>query len=363
MEIVEMNNCFWKNKRVLITGHTGFKGGWLSLWLDKLGAVVTGYALEPNTNPNLYENAEVYKNIGSTIADIRDKTKITDIVKEFRPEIVFHMAAQPLVRYSYENPVETYSTNVIGTLNLYEAARESQTVKVIVNITTDKCYENKEWIWGYRENDRLGGYDPYSNSKACVELLTSAYRDSFFKNENICVATARAGNVIGGGDWSKDRLIPDIFRSIYKNEKIKIRNPNSIRPWQFVLEPLYGYMLLAEKTYLDGQKYAEAWNFGPYESDTKNVRWIVEKIVELLGNKHKWEIEKSSDLHEAKNLMLDISKAKNVLGWQPTLKLGEALGLIIEWQESFEKNKNMRDVCYRQIEYFEKKILEKNEME
>ena len=269
-----MNPAFWKGKRILLTGHTGFKGSWLSLWLQSMGAPVVGYALAPPTNPSLFEVAEVGRGMTSVIGDIRDLEHLCAVFAEHKPEIVIHMAAQPLVRYSYIEPVETYSTNVMGTVNLLEAVRGTDSVKAVVNVTSDKCYENREWVWNYRENEAMGGYDPYSNSKGCAELVTAAYRNSYFHSEKykehgVALASGRAGNVIGGGDWAGDRLIPDIMRAITQNLAVNIRNPHAIRPWQHVLEPLSGYLMLAQKLYEEGAAYAEGWNFGPSDEDAQ----------------------------------------------------------------------------------------------
>ncbi len=288
VEGVEVSPAFWKGKRVLVTGHTGFKGSWLSLWLQSMDAQVVGYALAPPTNPSLFEVAEVAKGMTSIIGDIRDLEHLRRVFAEHKPEIVIHMAAQPLVRYSYIEPVETYSTNVMGTVNLLEAVRSTGSVKAVVNVTSDKCYENREWVWGYRENEAMGGYDPYSNSKGCAELVTSAYRNSYFHPEKygthgVAIASGRAGNVIGGGDWAGDRLIPDIVRAIMQGKPVNIRSPHAIRPWQHVLEPLSGYLVLAQKLYEEGAAYAEGWNFGPNDEDAKPVQWIVEKLTQGLG--------------------------------------------------------------------------------
>jgi CDP-glucose 4,6-dehydratase len=302
--MINLFNGIYDKRRVLITGHTGFKGSWLCLLLHKLGADVYGYALEPPTNPSLFIEANIAELITSYIGDIRDLNKLTKLFQKIQPEIVIHMAAQPLVRESYKNPVETYEINVMGTVNILEACRNTPSVKAIVNVTTDKCYENKEWYWGYRENEPIGGYDPYSNSKGCSELVTSAYRNSYFNpneyvNHGVAIATARAGNVIGGGDWADDRLIPDFIRAISKGEKVKIRNPNAIRPWQHVLEPLSGYLILAEKLFTQGAPYAQAWNFGPDDNDAQNVEWIISKICAFWGENANFEIESYSQLHEA----------------------------------------------------------------
>ena len=344
-----MNQSFWKDKHVLLTGHTGFKGGWISLWLQSMGAKVHGYALAPSTQPNFFTSANVAEGMEShTIADIRDTQKIKDLIKQVKPEIVFHMAAQPLVRYSYEEPQETYSVNVMGIVNLFEAIRNGSTVRAIVNITSDKCYENRERLDAYSEDEPLGGYDPYSSSKACSEIVTAAYRQSFLAEKGIGVATARAGNVIGGGDWSDDRLIPDFFRAIAKKQPLIIRSPNAIRPWQHVLEPLSGYLNLAEKLYSEPMKYAGAWNFGPSENDTQTVSWILNKLAEKIPNAI-WQIDEKPQLHEANLLKLDSSKAKAQLDWTSRWSLDEALNKVIEWQEQFEVNTDLKKYSMSQI--------------
>ena len=313
MEIRDQYEGFFQNKKVLVTGHTGFKGSWLCILLNELGADVYGYALMPPTNPSLYNEAQIDKIVNSTIGDIRDFDLLTTTIKRIKPEIVFHMAAQPLVRYSYQNPRETYEVNVMGTVNLLEAIRLTGGVKAVVNITTDKCYENKEWHWGYRENEPMGGYDPYSNSKGCSELVTSAYRSSFFNSNDfgkhgVALASARAGNVIGGGDWAEDRLIPDFIRSISKGEKVKIRSPYAIRPWQHVLEPLSGYLLLSKKLYEEGINFTGAWNFGPDDNDAKNVEYVVQTFCSYWGKEAEYELDTDHQPHEAHYLKLDCSK-------------------------------------------------------
>lgn len=351
-------NDIYRGKRVLITGHTGFKGSWLSLLLNELGADVYGFALEPPTSPSLYKEAKIDELITSYIGDVRDLYYLTKVIQEVQPEIVFHMAAQPLVRQSYKIPVETYSTNVMGTVHLLEACRSTSSVKAIVNVTTDKCYENKEWHWGYRENEPMGGYDPYSNSKGCSELITSAYRNSFFnpseyKNHGVAVATARAGNVIGGGDWAEDRLIPDFIRAISKGEKVRIRSPFAIRPWQHVLEPLSGYLRLAELLYTEGPKFAQAWNFGPYDHDAKNVEWITNTICEFWGDEASFEIDKKPQPHEANYLKLDCSKANAELNWSPKWDIQTTLKSIVDWNKAYLNNEDIREVTKRQIhQYF-----------
>ncbi len=358
MEGLAVNTGFWRGKRVLLTGHTGFKGSWLSLWLQSMGARVVGYALTPPTNPSLFEVAEIGKGMTSLIGDIRDLERLRAVFAEHKPEIVIHMAAQPLVRYSYIEPVETYSTNVMGTVNLLEAVRGTDSVKAVVNVTSDKCYENREWIWGYRENEPMGGYDPYSNSKGCAELVTAAYRNSFFQPSTInyqpspAVATVRAGNVIGGGDWAEDRLIPDIMRAITQGKPVNIRNPHAIRPWQHVLEPLSGYLLLAQKLYEEGAGYAEGWNFGPNDDDAKPVQWIVEKLTKAWGEGASWVLDGGNHPHEAHYLKLDCSKAKAQLAWHPRWHLEDALGAIIEWQRAYRDGKEMRIFTLDQIQQY-----------
>ncbi|ALS66396.1 CDP-glucose 4,6-dehydratase [Pandoraea apista] len=341
---------FWRDKRVFLTGHTGFKGSWMSLWLQSMGANVHGYALPPPTNPSLFVAANVADGMASTIADVRDLDAISRAMAGFQPEIVIHMAAQPLVRLSYSEPVETYATNVMGTVHVLEAARRTASVRAIVNVTTDKCYENNEWVWGYRENEPMGGHDPYSNSKGCSELVTSAYRRSFFSADGTpALASARAGNVIGGGDWAADRLIPDILRAFERGEPVVIRNPFSIRPWQHVLEPISGYLMLAEKLYSEGHRWAEAWNFGPDEQDARPVQWIVEELIGTWGNGASWRLDGGEHPHEANYLKLDIAKARSVLGWRPRWNLATALAKITAWQQAQLRNEDVRALCIAQI--------------
>lgn len=357
MEGMEMTMEFWRGKRVLLTGHTGFKGSWLSLWLQSMGAQVVGYALAPPSNPSLFDVAEVGHGMTSIIGDIRDLEHLREVFAQHKPEIVIHMAAQALVRYSYVEPVETYSTNVMGTVNLLEAVRNTSGVKAVVNVTSDKCYDNREWVWGYRENEAMGGYDPYSNSKGCAELVTAAYRNSYFHSEKykthgVAVASGRAGNVIGGGDWAEDRLIPDIMRAITQGKLVSIRNPHAIRPWQHVLEPLSGYLLLAQKLYEEGAAYAEGWNFGPNDEDAKPVQWIVEKLTQAWGDGANWKLDGGEHPHEAHYLKLDCSKAKAQLGWHPRWRLEDALGAIIEWHRAYRDGQSMRELTLRQISAF-----------
>ena len=348
---------FWHKRRVLLTGHTGFKGGWLALWLQQLGAEVCGVALDPSSDPNLFSEAAVARGLRSEIADIRDLTRVKAIVKDHKPEIVFHLAAQPLVRASYEDPVGTYTTNVIGTVNMLEAVRACDTVRSVVVVTTDKCYENKEWVWPYRETDRLGGYDPYSNSKACAELVVCSYRNSYFPpadfaQHGVTIATARAGNVIGGGDWSKDRLIPDIMRAFADKQPVMIRNPHAVRPWQHVLEPLSGYLKLAQRLVKDGTEFGDAWNFGPYESDAKPVSWIVQQLAHEWGTNVQWQVDDRSQPHEAQMLKLDCSKAAHRLNWRPALSLTEALRLTADWYRRRNNGEDSRSITIEQTGHF-----------
>ena len=349
----QTNPDFWRGKRVLLTGHTGFKGSWLSLWLQSMGATLRGIALEPPTNPALFDVARVADGMEHRIVDIRDLDAVKSQMAEFLPEIVIHMAAQPLVRLSYSQPVETYATNVMGTVHVLESARHAGSVKAIVNITTDKCYENREWVWGYREDEPMGGHDPYSNSKGCAELVTSAYRRSFLKDAGIAVATVRAGNVIGGGDWALDRLVPDILRALEAREPVLIRNPHAIRPWQHVLEPLSGYLLLAERLYLHGQLDAEGWNFGPRDEDARPVQWIVEHLCDNWGGGASWTLQPGDHPHEASFLKLDISKARQRLQWVPRWSLELALERIAEWHQAWLQGQDMRTVCLTQINQYE----------
>jgi CDP-glucose 4,6-dehydratase len=347
-----MNRSFWQGRKVFLTGHTGFKGGWLSHWLIDLGADVYGYSLAPAFERNFFTETKLGQRLARTvIGDIRELKILSKTISEAKPEIIFHLAAQSLVRASYDDPVETFSSNVIGTVNLLESARFAGSVKAIVNITTDKCYENKEWLWPYRESDQLGGYDPYSASKACAEIATSAYRRSFLVNSSIHVATVRAGNVIGGGDWATDRLIPDFLRALDAGKALTIRSPNAVRPWQHVLEPLSGYLMLAEKLYKEGEAFAEAWNFGPSEADAKSVSWIVEK---LCAQNHDacWETENANQPHEAGLLKLDSSKAKAKLGWVPRWDLETALSKTTEWHQALRSGEDMVAITTQQIQAY-----------
>lgn len=341
-----------------MTGHTGFKGSWLCLWLHALGAEIFGYALDPPTEPNLFELARVGELVDSSVADVRDLDRLKTEMVKAAPEIVIHMAAQPLVRDSYKIPVDTYAVNVMGTVHLLEAVRCCSSVRAVVNVTTDKVYENREWVWGYRENEPFGGYDPYSNSKACSELVTAAYRSSYFNprdygKHGVALASARAGNVIGGGDWATDRLIPDVIRAILAGEPVRIRNPHAIRPWQHVLEPLSGYLLLAQRLYEEGARYGEGWNFGPEEKDARPVEWLVRHICNLWGDDASYEIDKGDHPHEAHYLKLDCSKAGAELGWRPRWSLDAALENIVSWTKTYRDGGDLRRACLAQIEAYE----------
>ncbi len=354
-----MNLMFWRNKRVFLTGHTGFKGSWLSLWLQSLGAQLTGYALNPPSNPSLFDVAKVADNMKSVIGDVCDLNSLQRAMHEASPEIVIHMAAQPLVRYSYKNPVETFTTNVMGSVHLFEAVRNTKGIKAVVNVTSDKCYDNREWVWGYREDDAMGGFDPYSSSKGCAELITAAYRSSFFNQRSyqehgVAVASARAGNVIGGGDWASDRLIPDFIRAIVANKTVIIRSPNAIRPWQHVLEPLRGYLLLAENLYTYGNPFAGAWNFGPSTNDTRSVEWIINHLVSCWGEGASFAVENSAaNPHEAHFLKLDCSKARMKLSWKPQWDTTETIKRICDWHKAHLASCDMRDYTLDEIKQYQ----------
>ncbi len=353
-----MDIKFWDNKRVLITGHTGFKGSWLALWLQSLGARVIGYSLNPPTDPSLFDVAKIGEGMVSIIGDIRNFEALKKVFDEYRPEIVIHLAAQSLVKFSYNNPVETYSTNVMGTVNLFEVVRHSLDIKAVLNVTSDKCYENREWIWGYREDEPMGGFDPYSNSKGCSELVASAYRNSYFNpkfyaNHGIALSSARAGNVIGGGDWADNRLIPDMLRAISQGESVNIRSPKAIRPWQHVLEPLSGYLLLAQKMYESGGSYSEAWNFGPNDNDTRSVEYIANLLISKWGQDVSWKLDKEAHPHEAHYLKLDCTKAKMILDWEPKWNLTEAIEYICLWHKAYLNGEDMKSVCLKQINNYQ----------
>lgn len=351
----------YKNKRVLITGHTGFKGSWLTLWLSSLGAEVIGYSLPPNTDPSMYHALNLNDKCKSIFGDIRDAENLRRVFECYKPEVVFHLAAQPLVRLSYHVPIETYEINVIGSLNVLEAARMCPSVKAFVNITTDKCYENNELNRGYKEDEPMGGYDMYSSSKGCVEIMSSSFRRSFLQNgKPFALATARAGNVIGGGDWALDRLIPDCVKSINAGERIEIRNPIAVRPWQHVLEPLSGYLLLGQKLLQDGVKYSEGFNFGPNEDSVLTVADVAQRVVNYYA-KGEVVVHKKDNLHEAGLLMLNIEKAKSVLGWTPLYPADEAIQLTVEWYKRFYNGEKMLDFTIKQISDYEKNMNIVNE--
>lgn len=344
-----VNGDFWAGKRVFLTGHTGFKGSWLSLWLSDLGAAVHGFALDPATDPNMFEVARVRDRLAAhTVGDVRDPDAVAHAMTAAQPEIVIHMAAQPLVRYSYGHPVETYSVNVMGTVHMLEAARRLGSVRALVNVTTDKCYQNREWIWGYREDEPLGGHDPYSSSKACAELVSAAYRTSFGGRGFPWIATARAGNVIGGGDWALDRILPDLFRALDAGQPLVVRNPGAIRPWQHVLEPLSGYLTLAERLYGEGAPFAEGWNFGPTDDDAQPVGWIVDR-VRALSPELDYRPSEEAGVHEARFLKLDSSKARTLLGWHPAWRLEMALEQTVAWHQAWREGADMAAVSTAQI--------------
>jgi CDP-glucose 4,6-dehydratase len=353
-----LDRSFWKGRNVFVTGHTGFKGSWLSLWLNSLEARVTGYALDPPTQPNLFEQARLADSVRSIRADIRDFGRLKTALAECRPTVIIHMAAQSVVRRGYEDPIDTYSSNVMGTVHLLEALRQLKQPCVVVNVTSDKCYENREWVWGYRENEPMGGRDPYSNSKACAELVTTAYRESFFpvasiKSHRIGLASVRAGNAIGGGDWTSNQLIPDLMRAFLTAQPCCIRNPFAIRPWQFVLEPLRGYLMLAERLSESPELFSSAWNFGPAEGDAKTVSWIADELARLWGGRASWRLDSASHPHEAHLLKLDTSKASDGLDWRPMLPLEKALSWIVEWYCAFKAGGDLLRLTQTQIERYQ----------
>ncbi len=349
-----MKPTFWRGKRVFLTGHSGFKGSWLSLWLQQLGAELTGYALQPPTQPNLFDKGNVARGMRSIMGDIRNGAQLLAAVREAAPDVVIHMAAQPLVRRSYVDPVETYSTNVMGTVHLLEAVRQCTSVRAVVNVTTDKCYENREWLWPYRENEAMGGYDPYSSSKGCAELVTAAYRNSYFnakshEQHQLALASARTGNVIGGGDWAEDRLLPDILGAFSSGKPVMIRNPHAVRPWQHVLEPLRGYLTLAERLFTDGASYAEAFNFGPREEDAQSVEWVVRQLAAKWGDSAVWCVDTGHHPHEASLLQLDVSKAAHRLAWRQALNLDAGLQLTVDWARAALQGQDMQAFTLAQI--------------
>lgn len=356
-----MNPTFWMDKRVFITGHTGFKGSWLSLWLSILGAKVTGYALAPNSRPSFFNLARINSMMENIEADVCNVEMLTNALTECQPEFVFHLAAQSLVRVSYEDPLLTYQTNVMGTANLLESIRHLNLPCSVVNVTTDKCYENKEWRWGYREIDSLGGGDPYSNSKACSELVTAAYRTSYFDpthfhDHKVALATARAGNVIGGGDWAKDRLIPDVLSALQNNKTLEIRHPHAVRPWQHVLEPLHGYLMLAEQLHTQGSQFSRAWNFGPNEQDTCTVGEVANKLSELWGSQNDWRVASGEHPHEAQHLRLDTTLARTELGWKSLLSIDRTLKLVVDWEKARLNNVDVRQTTLQQIKDYQEMV-------
>lgn len=352
-----MDRSYWAAKRVFVTGHTGFMGGWLCLWLQELGAHVTGFALTPPSEPNFFGVTKLSGELTSVLGDVRDFSALSQAMAAAKPEFVFHLAAQSLVRKSYAEPVNTYATNVMGTVHLLEAVRAAGSVRAVVNVTSDKCYENREWAWGYRESDAMGGYDPYSSSKGCSELVTSAYRRSFFtsslESPRAFVATARAGNVIGGGDWAEDRLIPDFVRALTAGIPLKVRNPGAIRPWQHVLEPVHGYLLLAQKLAARDAGFEDGWNFGPEDADARPVGWVVDNLVRNWGDGASWERDAGKQVHEANYLKLDCSRARQQLGWTPRWALATALEETTHWYRAWTRGEDMRSFSLSQIRKFE----------
>ena len=345
---------FWSKKKIFISGHTGFKGSWLSLWLDSLGAQITGYGLDPSTDPNLFRALEIEESISDHRDDICDLSALQYVIRSAEPEIIVHMAAQSLVRESYKNPVETYATNVMGTVKLLQAARSCESVRVILVVTSDKCYENREIEKGYSESDPMGGHDPYSSSKGCAELVTSAFRRSFFRNDfEVAVASVRSGNVIGGGDWAIDRIIPDAMRAFSGKQTLQVRNPDSVRPWQHVLEPLSGYMVLCEKMWDQPSEFSEEWNFGPDDESVCTVEEVTNRVSKFWGDHASWEKYNGNHPHEATLLKLDISKAKNRLGWVPKWDLDTALEKTVSWYKGYYSGENMYDVSLRQIKEYQ----------
>jgi CDP-glucose 4,6-dehydratase len=358
VENLVVDKAFWQDRKVFITGHTGFKGGWLSLWLHLLGAKVSGYALEPPTTPSLFNDARIRTILEKDIVgDVRNLKMLMDSMRQVEPEIVIHMAAQSLVRKSYLDPTGTYETNVMGTVNLLESARSTPTVKVVLNITSDKCYENNEWVWGYRENDPMGGLDPYSSSKGCAELISSAYRHSFLNDAGTALATARAGNVLGGGDWAQDRIVPDAMRAFLANKLLMVRNPHATRPWQHVLEPLYGYILLCQQLVVQPEKFSKAWNFGPGDEDIRPVSVLTDILVNSWGDGVKWQQDEEAHPHEARHLKLDCSRARAILKWTPIWGIERTLDETVKWYKAWQRQDNMHDFTLRQIELYQQERL------
>ena len=359
VEAMEVTPDFWAGRRVFVTGHTGFKGGWLCLWLQSMGAKVYGYALEAPTDPNIFNVAGVGQGMTeSTIGDVRDLPALIEAMRAAQPEVVFHLAAQALVRFSYAAPAETYAVNVMGTVNVLEAVRATPSARAVVNVTTDKCYENREWLWGYREGEALGGHDPYSSSKACSELVTAAYRTSFLNAAGVAVASARAGNVIGGGDWALDRLLPDFLRALDAGATLHLRSPEAIRPWQHVLEPVSGYLMLAQRLFSDRKAFSEAWNFGPADEDARSVRWIVEHLIKARPGAG-FTCEVIAQPHEATHLRLDSSKARALLNWQPRWLLATALDKTLDWHTGWRRGQDMRAVTMAQIAEYQCRGVER----
>ena len=363
VENLGLSPAFWEGKRVFITGHTGFKGSWLSEWLLSSGANVTGFALAPPTDPSLFEQLRLTERLNHIVGDVRDLPALRAAMGDSNPEIIFHMAAQSLVRQSYVEPLETYTTNVVGTANVLEVCRQLGSLRAVLVVTSDKCYENKEWAWGYRENEALGGYDPYSSSKACAELVVAAYRSSFFNSEagalglsdaksRVAIATARAGNVIGGGDWAPDRLIPDAVRSFIQDEPIIVRNPDAVRPWQYVLDPLRGYLMLAERLAKAGNNFGEAWNFGPAHDDARSVKWVVDRLCQLWSEEASWKVSDRLEPYEARHLQLDCAKAHARLNWWPRLRLERALELTCEWYLAYSKGEDLGELTREQVRVY-----------
>ncbi len=357
MENMVVDSKFWKGKSVFLTGHTGIKGAWLALWLRALGADVHGYSLPPPTDLNFFSIVDVNKFLASdTTGDLRDLDSLSTALRTAKPIIVIHMAAQALVRESYIDPIATYSTNIMGTVNLLEAVRNTSSVQVVLNITSDKCYENKEWLWGYRENDPMGGHDPYSSSKGCAELVSSAYYRSFFQSNGVAVATARAGNVIGGGDWAKDRIVPDAIRAFLDNEPLVIRNPGAVRPWQHVLEPLAGYLMLCQQLVQNADDFSGAWNFGPGDDSSQPVSFLADILVSYWGNSAQWQLDQDVHPHEAVTLKLDCSKAKSMLGWNPVWTLKKSLVETVNWYKAWQQQMAMDTFSLGQIDVYSKEL-------